>query len=96
MASAQNRPPMGGVDGIVVDASGAPVAGASVFVSAGPCPAPDIAAVTGECGDFMLDLSPGDWVIAVFLPSGFQSEFRVRVASGAWTTTTLQMPGGST
>ena len=74
----------GRISGSVVDAQGAPVDGARVFLTAGPVPLPDIAAVTGPDGRFELAApAPGDYTIACAGETGAGESVEVRVDDGA-------------
>jgi hypothetical protein len=71
------------VSGVVRDASGAPVAGARAFFSAGPGPFPDIAALTDEGGRFILSApSPGTWEVTCADEGGRTCAATVEVAPG--------------
>lgn len=71
---------MGSVRGRVVTEDGAAVSDASVVVAEGANPAPDIAAVTGTAGDFVLDgLIGGTYLLRAFGPGGETGETSVSV-----------------
>ena len=61
----------GSIAGRVVDRSGRPQAGATVMVARCTHPFPDIAAVTGEQGEFRFShATPGHYELAARGPSG--------------------------
>lgn len=73
----------GSIAGRVVDQAGAPVAGASVAVHAGPGPVDDIAALTDADGRFRLgNLSPGRYQLAVFGAGNAEAGAQVDVGDG--------------
>lgn len=73
----------GSISGRVLDAAGAPVAGASVVVSDSPQPHSDIAAVTGADGRFRLGgLAPGAYQIAAHSTTHSRGTARVVVTDG--------------
>jgi protocatechuate 3,4-dioxygenase beta subunit len=75
--------PLGSIAGRVVDAAGAPVAGAPVAVAAGPQPHSDIAALSGADGRFRLSsLVPGHYRIAAHSESHGSKETDVDVTAG--------------
>ncbi len=71
----------GSIKGSVVGQDGVVVAGASVVIAAGPGPAPDLAAVSSESGDFVLDgLAPGVYRLEAFGPQGETGQASVTVS----------------
>ena len=61
------------ITGVVRDATGTPSAGIIVSLTAGPVALPDIAAVTGEGGEFAFGAPvPGEYVVTVSYPDGHQ------------------------
>lgn len=59
------------VGGVVTDRSGRPVAGARVALAAGPVEFPDIAALTGDDGRFMLSVpAAGRYEVAAYGDAG--------------------------
>ena len=71
------------IAGSVLDAQGTPVDGARVFLTAGPVPLPDIAAVTGEDGRFELTApAAGDYTVAAAGPGGGSEAADVHLAKG--------------
>jgi Carboxypeptidase regulatory-like domain len=69
------------ITGVVRDATGTPSAGIIVSLTAGPVALPDIAAVTGEGGEFAFGAPvPGEYVVTVSYPDGHQ-ESRVAVVA---------------
>ena len=59
------------VGGVVRDATGAPVPYATVALTAGPVPLPDIAALTDAQGVFVLSVpTPGAYEVTVVSPAG--------------------------
>jgi hypothetical protein len=62
------------IRGVVVDETGAPIAGARVFFTSAPGPFPDIAALTDEAGKFTVGAPvPGRYSLAS-AADGFESE----------------------
>jgi hypothetical protein len=52
------------ISGVVRDPQGRAIANASVYFTRGPAPMPDIAALTGDDGSFVLSVpAPGDYQI---------------------------------
>ncbi|WP_199896442.1 carboxypeptidase-like regulatory domain-containing protein [Streptomyces niger] len=75
------------LNGVVRNASGAPVADARVFFTESPQPLPDIAVLTDGAGRFTLTVpAPGDYTLACHaeLPEGASAsgEARVHVVPG--------------
>jgi hypothetical protein len=68
--------------GRVVDAAGAPVAGATVSFAPAPGSVPEIAGLSGADGRFVLDApQPGRYVIAVRDAGGASAEVAVDVGA---------------
>ncbi len=68
------------VRGRVVTSGGTPVARASVIITSGPAPFPDIAAETDERGRFALSgLRAGSYTLRAYAPDGRQGEAYVRL-----------------
>jgi hypothetical protein len=73
----------GVISGRVVDASGAPVAGASVAVTSSTVPVSEIAALTDAAGQFRRgELAPGDYTLEVRKTGLPPSALPVTVADG--------------
>ena len=54
------------INGAVTDPSGHPVVGATVLIASSPVPVPDIAALTGEDGTFLIAVpAPGEYRLVV-------------------------------
>jgi hypothetical protein len=61
------------IKGVVRDATGTPSPGIIVSLTAGPVALPDIAAVTGEGGEFAFGAPvPGEYVVTASYPDGHQ------------------------
>lgn len=72
------------INGRVRDAAGRPVAEARIGYVSGPVPLPDIAALTGEDGSFVLAApAPGAYRISCTLPDGTSAYRAVEVPRGA-------------
>ncbi len=73
---------LGTLTGLVSDLSGRPVADAAVMLGDGP-PHPDIAALTGESGEFRFEaLEPGQYEVIVNPAAAGSARVRSRVEPG--------------
>ena len=83
----------GSIAGRVLDATGAPVAGASVMFTNSPGPQNDIAAVTGASGSFKFSrLVPGAYKILVQGAAHGPGELDAEVAPGETVNVELRLP----
>lgn len=70
------------IRGVVLSENGQPAADVVVGLASGPVPLPDIAAVTGEQGDFILAApAVGQYVVTVSYPDGRQESRTLDVAA---------------
>ncbi len=83
----------GGIIGHVVGASDeAPVTDASIVIVQGAGPAPDIAPLTDESGNFFLDgLPEGQWRLRAFGPGGEEGEESTQVFDDSITSITIRV-----
>lgn len=84
------------IRGVVLSEDGQPVIDVVVGVTSGPVPLPDIAAVTGEQGDFILAApAVGQYVLTVSYPDGTQENRTLHVADEDTEVALEVRPGGS-
>ncbi len=75
---------MAAIHGRVVDAAGAPVASAAVYVVSAPGPQPDIGQLTGPDGTFVLAARrPGTYVIGARADDAGEGHTQVQVAEAS-------------
>lgn len=88
----------GTIVGFVVDASGAPVAGAPVAIIDSPGPHSDIAALTGQNGGFRFGkLMPGPYKLSAFKAGRGSRQVTVQVEAGQQTDVEIRLAeGGAT
>lgn len=73
----------GSISGLVVGQDGSVVAAASVVVAEGPGPTRDLAALSSDCGGFVLDgLAAGTYLLQAFGPRGEIGALSVAVSGG--------------
>ena len=84
------------IRGVVLSEDGRPAPDVVVVLASGPVPLPDIAAVTGERGDFVLTApAAGEYVVTVSFPDGAQESRAVQVAEEDAEVALQVRPGGS-
>lgn len=84
------------IRGVVLSEDGRPAPDVVVVLASGPVPLPDIAAVTGERGDFVLTApADGEYVVTVSFPDGAQESRAVQVAEEDAEVALQVRPGGS-
>lgn len=84
------------IRGVVLSEDGRPATDVVVGLASGPVPLPDIAAVTGERGDFILTApAAGQYVVTVSFPDGAQERVTVQVAEEDTEVALQVRPGGS-
>lgn len=72
------------IRGVVLSEDGQPAMEVVVSLTSGPVPLPDIAAVTGEQGDFILTApAAGQYVVTVSYPDGKRESRTLDVAEHA-------------
>ena len=90
MAAAGSRPAV--IRGTVLTGSGEPLVGARVYFVRGPVALPDIAALTGEDGSFVLSApAAGEYEIGAAADGFAPSEVSVRVAEADTARVTLHL-----
>lgn len=73
----------GEIRGTVLDAAGRGLADCAVMLGGGAPPHPDVAALTGETGEFsFLDLTPGRYEVIVRCGEAAPERRQVEVAAG--------------
>ena len=84
------------IRGVVLLEDGRPATDVVVGVASGPVPLPDIAAITGEQGDFILAApAVGQYVLTVSYPDGTQENRTLHVAEEDTEVALEVRPGGS-
>jgi hypothetical protein len=84
------------IRGVVLSEDGRPATDVVVGLASGPVPLPDIAAVTGERGDFILTApAVGQYVVTVSYPDGRQESRTLDVAEEDTEVALQVRPGGS-
>jgi hypothetical protein len=87
------RPPWV-IRGVVFSEEGEPASGVVVSLTSAPVPVPDIAALTGEAGDFMLSAPvTGEYVVTISYPDGRQERRTVEVTEESAGVTLEVRPG---
>lgn len=84
------------IRGVVLSEDGRPAPDVVVGLASGPVPLPDIAAVTGPRGDFVLTApAAGEYVVNLSFPDGAQESRTVQVAEEDTEVALQVRPGGS-
>jgi len=84
------------IRGVVLSEDGQPAADVVVGLTGGTVPLPDIAAVTGEHGDFILTApAVGQYVVTVSYPDGRQESRTLDVVAEDTEVALEVRPGGS-
>ena len=82
------------IRGVVFSEEGEPAKDVVVSLTSAPVPVPDIAALTGEAGDFALAApATGEYVVTVSYPSGRQESRTVEVTEESADLTLEVRPG---
>ncbi|MFD7631222.1 carboxypeptidase-like regulatory domain-containing protein [Streptomyces sp. NPDC059851] len=90
-------PPTGGagphlIGGVVVDTDGSPVPGVAVYLTGGPGPFPDVAALTGADGRFSFSVSTeGMYTVQCRAPDGRSAQAAAAVGTGGAATVVLRL-----
>jgi hypothetical protein len=72
------------ISGVVLSEEGTPIKDAVVSLTSGPVPLPDIAAVTGDDGEFTMTApAVGQYAVTVVYPDGRQERRTVEVPEPA-------------